>query len=159
MLVKHPELHATFENIWASGSTGRAKHEGPIFKVARISRLLGWEWPEPYVFVSAVGQRLQILEMSAAHWQHEVREAQRLDLWRRASLRRPDMYGIGDGIDRVATTSLLHSNALNDFEKGVLRSILTGAMVTQHRLFKAGAVPTARCPHCHLGADEDVEHI
>eukprot|EP00973_Karenia_brevis_P052365 7276875-Karenia_brevis.AAC.1 len=62
--------------------------------------------------------------------------------------RRQDMQGVGEGIDRCATMALLKSKKLDPYQKGMLRSILSGAVMTQARLHKAGLACSSRCQFC-----------
>eukprot|EP00973_Karenia_brevis_P081374 11279375-Karenia_brevis.AAC.1 len=69
------------------------------------------------------------------------------------------MHGIKAGIDRDATLQLLRSKRIDNLEKEVLRSIVSGALITQHRLFKAGLSATGVCPFCDSGQEETAEHV
>eukprot|EP00973_Karenia_brevis_P036330 5009452-Karenia_brevis.AAC.1 len=69
------------------------------------------------------------------------------------------MRGIEDGIDREATLHLLRRKKLSHHDKGVLRSILAGGFVTQHRLYRAGLTSSGVCPFCDVGVQETVEHV
>eukprot|EP00973_Karenia_brevis_P043624 6044146-Karenia_brevis.AAC.1 len=80
-------------------------------------------------------------------------------LWKDAAQRRKDMAGIEAGIDRVATLALYRRRSLQDYERGVLRSILAGAVRTQSLLWKAGLVNDSACPYCNDGSIETTEHM
>eukprot|EP00973_Karenia_brevis_P012822 1741401-Karenia_brevis.AAC.1 len=97
--------------------------------------------------------------MSRERWQHEVREGMRNALWKKAAARRQDMAGLQDGIDRVATLAAYNGRSLNDYDKGLLRSILSGAVRTGHQLHRSGLVDDSLCPFCGNGSIEDIEHL
>eukprot|EP00973_Karenia_brevis_P016714 2290196-Karenia_brevis.AAC.1 len=98
-------------------------------------------------------------DISEAQFHHEVREGLRLASWKHAESRREDMRGISGGIDRLATLALYKKRATTDYDKGVLRSILSGALRTQKDLHKAGIACSSHCPHCGLDVDEDLNHV
>eukprot|EP00973_Karenia_brevis_P039528 5456387-Karenia_brevis.AAC.1 len=60
------------------------------------------------------------------------------------------------GIDRSATNALLDSGRLADYEAGVLRTVLAGAVWTQERLFKANLSDSECCPHCSKGIEDQM---
>ena len=65
------------------------------------------------------------------------------------------------GIDLDAVLSLMQHkgpDALSDYEMGVLRSVLTGGVRPQSRLFKAGLVESATCPLCQA-AEGTLGHL
>ena len=68
------------------------------------------------------------------------------------------MVGIEDGVDRVATTALLHGRRLSNNQKGILRNILAGAIRTQQWLRTANLAEDACCPDCGH-ANEDLTHM
>eukprot|EP00973_Karenia_brevis_P039835 5498657-Karenia_brevis.AAC.1 len=62
------------------------------------------------------------------------------------------------GVDRVATLALLRSSRVSDYQKGMLRSILAGGIVTQQWLFNAGLEEGCVCQACGQ-APEDLDHL
>ena len=48
---------------------------------------------------------------------------------------------------------------LTFFQQNSLRNILTGAVYTQERLFKANCAASPTCCWCESGEDEDLEHL
>ena len=69
-----------------------------------------------------------------------------------------DFAGIEDGIDREATTALLHARRLTAAQRTFLRTILSGGEWTQARAKQIGHVESDACPHCGTGQPEDQEH-
>eukprot|EP00973_Karenia_brevis_P083102 11522410-Karenia_brevis.AAC.1 len=67
------------------------------------------------------------------------------------------MAGMEAGVDRVATLSLMRR--LDDYRKGILRSILAGAVRAGVQLLAARLVDTDICPHCQRGHAETLEHM
>eukprot|EP00973_Karenia_brevis_P003436 473526-Karenia_brevis.AAC.1 len=103
--------------------------------------------------------RLNYLDLSGHHWCHEVREGLRQAAWSRAAERRQDMAGIEFGVDRPASLALYRQRRTSEYEKGILRAILSGAIWTQARLHKAGRVFDAKCPYCGQDCVEDLAHM
>lgn len=67
------------------------------------------------------------------------------------------MPGIEVGIDRGSTLALYRSATTSEQRRGVLRSVLAGAIRTH--LHQARLVDSPICPHCKLGCVEDAEHM
>eukprot|EP00973_Karenia_brevis_P049869 6924632-Karenia_brevis.AAC.1 len=137
MLIKSNGLQQSYLKVWYALQSTVKWRQGPIYKCAKAVERLGWAWVEPFCFKTGEGKTLNFMEMSAAAWKHEVREALRMLLWKTAAERRPDMLGIENGIDRVATLAMYRKRGLHDYDRGVLRSILAGAIRTQYLLWKA----------------------
>eukprot|EP00973_Karenia_brevis_P063069 8768928-Karenia_brevis.AAC.1 len=80
------------------------------------------------------GTALCLDEVCVRQWQHEVRDGLRRWQWRQAAAQRKDMRGVENGVDRVATLLLLRASSTDDYQKGVLRGIISGAIWTRDRL-------------------------
>ena len=117
---------------------------------------IGWSWLSPWVVQTRAGIKLDLRCVTARQWKHEVREGLRFSLWRQAEKRRADMVGLceGGGIDRPATCKLLRSPKLAPARKGMLRSILSGAVRVGHRLGELRSSGGA-CQFCKLGEIEN----
>ena len=75
-------------------------------------------------------------------------------------MRRQDMAGTETaGIDRVASCKLYKSAKLTPYQKGLVRSIMCGAVWTGHRLAKAKLCASGACRFCQLGEVEDEHHL
>eukprot|EP00973_Karenia_brevis_P058440 8138979-Karenia_brevis.AAC.1 len=68
------------------------------------------------------------------------------------------MRGLEHGVDRLATQSYLQSSRCPPYDKGLLRSILSGAVWTQERLSRANLQESPLCPCCGEGI-EDQSHM
>eukprot|EP00973_Karenia_brevis_P026308 3628384-Karenia_brevis.AAC.1 len=136
----------------------RWKH-GPLAKIKSAVRKLGWSWPSPCTVVDDMGGAVDLRTVERQELLHMVREALRRFLWTRAANRRGDMQGIEQGVDREASVALLKSKHVSDYDKGILRSILSGAFWTCHRLARAKKVATSICPFCDLHEVEDETHL
>jgi hypothetical protein len=88
---------------------------------------------------------IPLLDLDGGKFAHELRECARYCMWDRASKRRKDVQGLGMGVDIEATTQLLGSSSAPLACVGMLRSILAGAIVTGHRVHKAGLAHTGLC--------------
>ncbi len=80
-------------------------------------------------------------------------------LWQRAAKRRGDMKGLEQGVDSESTTQHLRSSASSAVHKGILRSVLAGAVNFGHRLYRAKLVEHDVCPFCALGVPETPDHM
>ena len=76
-----------------------------------------------------------------------------------AGHRRNDMQGLQFGVDSLASTRLLRSTGKDQVHKGILRSILAGAINYGHRLFRAGIWDSDVCPFCGCCEPETLEHM
>eukprot|EP00973_Karenia_brevis_P065306 9071202-Karenia_brevis.AAC.1 len=102
---------------------------------------------------------MPVLDLPLQAWQHEVRRGVRLALWRQAEDRRADMQGVGQGVDKAMSAALLHDRRIDDYKKGVLRSVMAGSVWTQDRLHKAGLEASNVCKFCNEGIIEDTAHL
>eukprot|EP00973_Karenia_brevis_P085671 11884513-Karenia_brevis.AAC.1 len=102
---------------------------------------------------------MPILDITVEDWQHRVRNSMRMLLWQQAETRRKDMQGIGRGIDKSMTLSLMQGRTLNDYDRGILRSVLAGAVWTQQRLHKAKLTTSSVCQFCTSCHEEDQVHL
>ena len=127
MLCTRPTLHTLLSETWRA-TVRRRTATGPISRVRNVLRQLNWEWPDLHTVITDEGLALNLPTLEQGTWQHEVREGLRRAQWRCAAQRRRDMKGIEFGIDRVATMALLAANKLEDYSKGILRSIISGAV-------------------------------
>jgi ribonuclease HI len=107
-----------------------------------------------FFFTKADGTETEPLALSEQEWNHVVRDGIRHAMWRTAAKRRNDMHGIEHGVDRDATMALLAGGRLTPVAKGKLRSILTGAIWTQDRAYRANKAATPTCPFCKQTAED-----
>ena len=61
---------------------------GPVGRLRAMAVRVGWTWPEPWAFRDRGGRLFRFLDMAQGAWEHEVREAARLAVWRAAEARR-----------------------------------------------------------------------
>ncbi|CAE8605679.1 unnamed protein product, partial [Polarella glacialis] len=73
--------------------------------------------------------------------------------------RRPDMVGLEAGVDRMASSAVLQSKKLSDNQRGMLRSILAGAIFTEHRRWRAKLTANNECKFCLAGEVENEQHL
>ena len=131
---------------------------------------MGWEWTTPWGFTRPGAGALPLTEGPDGWWDHELREGLRGREMPELVARRPELAGVERGIDRAATLSPLRK-AEKDWDPirvGTLHSVLAAAPRTQAQLHAANEkarakdkpppfphVPSARCPWCDQGVDED----
>eukprot|EP00973_Karenia_brevis_P046786 6492009-Karenia_brevis.AAC.1 len=157
MLDRHASLRSMFRVIWGATSANKASIIGPVSLVWQSVVELGWRWKDPYTFTLLDGHDVNILDCELAEWAHLVRDGARRALWIKASKRRADMQGIEFGIDRFATQSAM-LRCRSSYRMGMLRSIISGAVMTQDRLHRAGMEVSNLCPYCSQ-AVEDHTHM
>ena len=157
-MQRRSELHVLHQSVWRLREARRSRVPGPIAKLFAAIDTLGWAWVEPFVLRLQDGRELHILQTSRSLWDHEVREALRRALWRRAAARRHDMEGLEVGLDVHATMALYQRKSTSEYERGVLRSVFAGAVCTRATLHKAGVVDSPLCAYCKREV-EDTDHM
>ena len=116
-------------------------------------RQLCWSWSGDGFVETDEGSPLSF-NTASARWHHELCMSMRRAMWGWAALRRTGMVDLSHGLNLRASTSLLRSSNLPSYSRGVLRSILTGALDSPDRLFRHGRAPSPSCPFCaHSQAD------
>eukprot|EP00663_Eupelagonemidae_sp_cell21sb_P000684 gene685-3478_t len=178
MMSRRPALfglvHHTFELRAQERADGRAPvADGPVRRLYAAADAIGWEWVSPTEVVDrsrgpgAPPVQRDILDTEAPAWAHAVRDALRVTQWTNAEARRRqysnDMQGISRGIDRRATLALYNNRRTTRLERGYLRVILTGGVLSTKRLAEMKVAPEiypsdGPCPFCR-GAVETVFHM
>ena len=127
-----------------------------------MSKIIGWEWDDPFAFVWRIDQHITIsipfLSLPEQYFLHLVRFGINHFLWSRAANSRKNLRGIQRGIDKRATCQLLGSGRLTGYDSGVLRAILVDGVSTQKHLFVTKQRPHPICPYCWLH-EESLEHL
>ena len=104
-LVKHPSLQPHWRHIWEQSTAlrnnykdGRSTTVGPLSTLFHMSKLLGWEWVEPFVFTWRFSQdhiiSIPFLHIPEAYFHHLVRLAINRMLWSKASSSRKNLRGV-----------------------------------------------------------------
>ena len=169
-LVKHPSLQPHWRHIWEQSTAlrnnykdGRSTTVGPLSTLFHMSKLLGWEWIEPFVFTWRFSQdhiiSTPFLHVPEAYFHHLVRLAINRMLWSKASSSRKNLRGVHVGIDKDSTVKLLDSPVLSPYDKGILRAILADGIATQKYLFSTKqALQHPVCKFCWQEV-ESLEHM
>ena len=98
---------------------------------------LGLAWDSALCLQAARDRRsLAFLDLSALEFAHELRSEARQLLWQRAGCRRGDMAGLQAGVDVEASCQLLRKHGNAAVHKGLLRTVLSGAVIAGHRASK-----------------------
>ena len=121
---------------------------GLISNLRRVIGVIGWSWPEPFLFVTDWGLQLPILTVDKALWDHEVRRGARRCLWQEIASRLPKYVDMARGIDTWATLRLFKSPKLTPYERGFLRTLFAGAQLPCGRLWRANVLCSPACPLC-----------
>ena len=150
---------------------------GPVTILLNTCAKRGWQWSQPGVIVA--GQtRLELLHPEVGKMKHEVREALRQHMWKKAETNnleghlelhegremRRDVQGMGGGVQYMALERMVKDRS-DPYRQIILHSVLTGSIVTQERLAreKKGVLPAKDEPLglCLLCGEavETVEHM
>jgi hypothetical protein len=137
----------------------------PLHVVQTECRALGWTWASWSTIRIRTGSVAYCtLDLAVGEWNrhaHVLREGIRYHIWRTAPAPgdRYDMQGIGDCLDYDRTRAPFDST-MTFFDRGVLRTILAGALVTPARLVAGGrlAPEEAICSRCTAGMRETLGH-
>eukprot|EP00973_Karenia_brevis_P002359 318029-Karenia_brevis.AAC.1 len=159
MVCFRPALHNVLKSTWEITRSRRGRHGGPITRIRKTLRCLSWDWPDLHTLVTDTGIILHLPSLDRREFQHEVRESLRRWQLKEAASKRKDMEGAQRGVDRRATLSLMSHKKTSAYSKGVLRSVIAGAIWTQERLEKASLVDSNACPYCNSGEVENQLHM
>ena len=134
---------------------------GPVGNLKDASKQLGLTWVSATCLLAEVWDRraLDFLDLPAGEFAHELRFEARHLLWQQAGLRRADMAGLQGGVDAEASTALLRKSGKAAIHKGLLRSILSGAVVTGHRSSKFEPSVAEWCLFCDSWVPETTHHL
>ena len=176
LLARRHDIRASFVATWEAiqhDASVVKRLWGPVRRLHQAVIELRATWREPFCIITEHNVRLHLFQGSSLQWKHDLRHALRTMVWvsDRAFLNRLDMQGAGV-IAYDATVSLLRrserpkrqkrykqSAPLSLFEQTHLRAILTGAVRTSEKLFKAQSCASPNCVHCGRDVIESVEHL
>ena len=159
-LDRRPEIHELFKHVWHLRHNKRLTLPGPVGKLMSFAKQLGFSWLEPCRLQASVWDMrvLDLKALPADELAHELRYYARHQMWSHAANRRSDMQGLQLGVEVDTSVRLLRSSS-SDVHKGILRSVMAGAVNYGHRLFRAGLVQCDVCPFCNHGVPETPEHM
>ena len=129
-----------------------------------IFRKCGWTWHEPFKLKIYDYDGERVVDIEEDDWpelKHNIRAAMRYNLLQDEALhQRWDLRGLRGGVDYEKTRSVLESSVLSWLQKGMLRTIMCGAVWTPSRMMKASLLTAnqAECVHCNSGAVESLGH-
>ena len=154
---KRPDLRDMLLRCWRAHVEGGSA-PGPVGLVFKAVAQIGWQWNCFDHFSRPGRSPLPLCGGPDSWWRHELRDGLQLARWAVAASQRLDMAGLEapQGIDRSATLAFLNGR-IRPGDAGILRSILSGSLRLQKRLFDAGLLQSPVCPFCGL-ANETVEH-
>ena len=121
---------------------------------------LGWQCEFEFRITLGHGQSgiLDLIASDRDTFLHFVRLGASKMLWTRAASQRKEYRGIHRGIHKRATLRVPNRPALPEYDRGILRSVLAGAIYTQHVLFRTAQAGHPVCPYC-WDAEEDTTHL
>ena len=168
-LLKHPSLRPQWLHLWHLTQTrranlrdGRSNMTGPLAIIQTTCKDMGWTWTAPFTFLVPVGHgqtlEMHLLQQEDAYFLHILRLGASRMLWSRTSTNRKEFRGIQNGIDKKASLALLNSRSLQEYDRGILRSIVAGAIYTQRVLFISKKSDHPVCVHCWQ-QQEDLLHL
>jgi len=158
--MAQPHLQETFAKTWQMHKDGAPAAPGPVKELCKVLVHMGWSWNNPWHFGRPSRRQLGLFEGSEGWWLHEVRDGLRIAEWKIAAGRRADMIGMQSdhGVDKLAILALYNGSNSTSYEKGLLRSFLSGSCRTRDRLFKAGLSESPICQFCNH-ENETVDHF
>ena len=163
-LLKHVDLRNQYVHCWhvsaahrSNFKDGRSNMVGPICNLQTICVALGWQWNSPFEFSFPLDDH-HTLEFSILNIPEDYFLHLNKLLWTRASNARKTLRGIQIGIDKATTIQLLRSSVISQYDKGIMRAILTDAITTQHHLYRMKQVEHPICQSC-WNETESLEHL
>ena len=161
ILARRPALRSLFCTVWELRKGRRSLVVGPVGNLFHAVKQLGLSWPSPLVLQNDVWDRqpIDLLAHSSKEFAHMLRDCTRHLLWSRAGCRRQDLAGLQTGVDIEATCQLLRASRQTQVHKGLLRSILSGGVVSGQRAHKARFCSSAICEFCNCLTVESVHHL
>lgn len=162
IFTKRPALRALFEITWAFVVQRQGKTSGLVASIFQITKLLNYQWVEPWVMISQNQEQFQLLWGDGSKWKHDLKEILRSMVFNEATFRnRKDMRGLNQ-VAYLPTVNLLQSRKstkrLIAMQQTHLRSILGGAVQSRERLVLAKLAQSPTCVFCQQN-DETVSHI
>ena len=166
-LRKHDHFRALWTHNWLlsldkrQAQHARSQFSGPLAVMQAAVNTLSLRWTSPFEFEFQFDQErviiLHLLSGDDAYFGHIFRFIINQFLWKRASQRKA-FASVRIGVDKPTTIKLLNSKSLAEYDRGILRSILSDAITTQKHLYQNKHVDCPTCPFCWSDI-EDVEHL
>ena len=126
---------------------------GPASATWQDFRRIGWEWDQPCVFTSDLGERHDLRTTSWQAMHQRLREgAQRQILRELATVEWGDA-ALGARVVAEPVLEHLASRKVPVADAAIGRAVLCGAVWTRQRLAASGYILSTECPLCHLGQD------
>ena len=157
-LLKIPAIHQRWIHAWHASSqarsslTSKSHAVGPILRLQLVCNQLGWRWIDPFTFEYQLNDNrtltIPLLILSSSYFQHIVRFAIAMMLWKRASNARKNLRGLQAGVCKQTTLQLLRSSQITPYECGILRAIFCDGVTTQNRLYQTKQALHPVCPFC-----------
>lgn len=145
----------------------RPSQQTPFHEALRVCHQMRWQWQSPFTFELPSPQQAGghiTLNFETQPWPaiaHHIREGCRHHLLSKPELaKRWDMKGIEVGIDFKLTRHLCSGSSLSFLQRGILRTIISGALWTPSRMLAGGRLSEeqAACVHCDAGVVESTGH-
>ena len=168
-LRKNPHLRQLWLHIWhdtvdarSRFKDGRSNSVGLLANLQVACNHLQWSWISPFEFQAPVGHghtvTLNLYQHTDGYFNHMVHLGASRMLWTRAAANRKELRGLHPGVDKVATLKLLSSSRLQEYDRGILRSILACAIYTQQTLYRTRQADHPICPYCWQ-QEENLERL
>ena len=162
IFTKRPDLRPLFETAWNFVVHRQAQSSGLVASIFQITKLLNYQWVEPWTMVSQEQETFHLLRGVDSKWKHDLREILRSMVFNEDTFRnRKDMQGLTQ-VAYLPTVSLLQNRksakCLTAMQKTHLRTILGGAVQSRERLVLAKLTQSSTCVYCQQ-TDETVSHI
>ena len=127
-------------------------------------RAVRWDWTQPFILQVPTPNGRTTINLQTQTWKdaaHVLRDAGRWNhIVQELPRNRWNLHGIERGIDYEQTRKLLTSKHLSFLQRGYLRTIVAGSIMTPSRWLAAGRLNeiSARCVHCQNQIVETAGH-
>ena len=164
LLRRRSDVRALFAQLREHEGSGTGY--GPFAVLNQALITFGARWIDTFQFQTSEGGCINLVTDHPEAMKHKLRDCFRSFVLRTnvAFNSRADMAG-GPLLAYEHNVALLQYKGkkkqlpLSLFQQSHLRNILTGAVHTQERLFKANCADTPECPWCNSGQVEDQHHL
>ena len=164
LLRRRMDLRAIFENHYENYPEQFIT--GPFAVLSNITHSLNLTRHSPFQFYSQEGTLLDLLDPDVSCFHHNLRSCLRAYVLKnntadgsRLDMRGGPLLAYDCNVLLIQKRNKKLSAQLSLFDLSQLRNILTGAVHTQERKFKAKCAPNDICPWCDQNIPESVEHL
>ncbi len=132
------------------------KARGPIAAAALTAERIGWRFVSPFRIVDHVGAEMLLTDTPPALVRKRAEEALLIALEKKVARglteEEPRFQGRGACIE-IVSAAVRNSRSLTAYQKGMMRAVTCGAVMTGARAVRSGYDVTGLCPLCKQALD------